>query len=88
MTPLNDRYYEIAHLKARIAGEESEDHPRQDAVRWLARNQRHACIAKFNKDYEARCWSEDPYRVYRALLTVCDLGVADAWWDQYPTYAT
>lgn len=47
----NDRPNEIAHLIARLAGEEGPDHPRQKAVAWLEADGRSAEVAKFNKRY-------------------------------------
>lgn len=58
----NDHPYEVAHVVARLAGEDPE-HPRQRAVRWL---ESHACqpktIAAFNRKYEETHRSQ-PHRV-------------------------
>ena len=48
----NDAQYEVAHLIARLAGEEGPDHPRQKAVRWLEASGASAQdIAGFNQRF-------------------------------------
>lgn len=49
--PNNDHPYEIAHLVARLAGEEGPGHPRQKAVRWLESHGLGAKVGGFNQDY-------------------------------------
>ena len=54
----NDRPNEIAHLIARLAGEEGPDHPRQKAAAWPEADGRGAEVAGFNKRYR-QSMSED-----------------------------
>ena len=51
MPPTDEPNYEIAHLVARLAGEEGHDHPRQKAARWLCGNGSPAELAEFNCRY-------------------------------------
>ena len=49
--PNNDHPYEVAHLVARLSGEEGPDHPRQKAVRWLESHGLGAKVGGLNQDY-------------------------------------
>ena len=51
LQPSDDHTYEVAHLVARLAGEEGPGHPRQKVVRWLEVNDLGAEVAKFNQSY-------------------------------------
>lgn len=51
MPQTDEPNYEVAHLVARLAGEEGPDHPRQKAARWLARNGHAPELAEFNYRY-------------------------------------
>ena len=50
----NDHPYEIAHLVARLGGEEGPDHPRQKAARWPEEHGWEGQIAQFNDAYSVR----------------------------------
>ena len=54
MSQQNDRYYEIVHIKARLAGEEGADHPRQRLCTFLEREGHRDRIARANEFYEFR----------------------------------
>ena len=43
--------YALAHITARLLGEEPADHPRQRAIRWLLGNGRGSHLAEFNYRY-------------------------------------
>lgn len=51
MSQNNDHPYEVAHIVARLGGEEGPDHPRQKAVRWLESHGFGAKVGGFNQDY-------------------------------------
>lgn len=50
--PKNEPRYDIAHIVARIAGEEGRDHPRQKAVARLRARGLEDRVADFNKSYD------------------------------------
>ena len=54
MSQQNDRYYEIAHIEARLAGEEGADHPRQRLCTFLEQEGYRDRIARANEFYEFR----------------------------------
>ena len=49
--PNNDHPYEIAHLVARLGGEEGPNHSRQKAARWLEEHGLGAKVGRFNQSY-------------------------------------
>ena len=55
MSRQNDPYYEIAHIQARLAGEEGADHPRQRLCAFLEREGHRDRIARANEFYEFLC---------------------------------
>ncbi|MDH0200704.1 hypothetical protein [Comamonas aquatica] len=60
MSSPNDRYYEIAHIKARLAGEEGADHPRQRLCAFLEQEGHRDRVARANEFYEFRGAKRSP----------------------------
>lgn len=60
MSQQNDPYYEIAHIQARLAGEEGADHPRQRLCAFLKREGHLDRVARANEFYEFRGAKRSP----------------------------
>ena len=63
--------YDIAHIVARIAGEEGRDHPRQKLVRWLRAEGLEQLIGPLNRAYAQRTDIERRNAPASAVFAAC-----------------
>ena len=63
--------YDIAHIVARIAGEEGRDHPRQRLARWLRAEGLEQLIGPLNRAYAKRTDFERRVSPTSAVHSAC-----------------